>query len=187
MNSGALGGDDLLDRALGDHALEAVLHDFRKAARRRFLVPVRREVIALDVGDAPLHEEVNVQDLALARQELLRGIVPREQAAVELLHRLERRHDEMQARLEVGGDDPLEAELDCEVRLLDLEHRRARNPEENEGRDHALQEVTAHQRSFRARGSSASTSLPSSMRTVGGVSAAPRAPPRCSSSLSSGR
>ena len=37
---GALGGDDLLDRALGDDALEAVLDDLGETARGRLLVAV---------------------------------------------------------------------------------------------------------------------------------------------------
>ena len=53
--------------------------------------------------------------------------------------------------------------------------------------DDDLEQGAVHQRSFRDRGSSASTSLPSSMRMVGGVSAEERCGLRCSSSLSSGR
>src|SRR5262245_40996508 len=47
--------DHSLDRALGDDALEAVLHDLREAPGRRLLVAVGREVVARDVRDAPLH------------------------------------------------------------------------------------------------------------------------------------
>ena len=62
-------------------AMTPLRPSFTISARRLaadVLVAVRREVVVRDVRDAPLHEEVDVQDLAFARQELLRGVVARQ-------------------------------------------------------------------------------------------------------------
>jgi hypothetical protein len=141
---GTLGGHDLLDRALGDDALQAVLDDLGQAPGGRFLVAGGREVELADVGHAPLHEEVDVQDLALAREEGLGRVVPRQHAAVELLHRLDPRDLEVQARLEVRRDDLAQPELDGELGLPDGEHRGGHEPRHEQDADQYLECAAIH-------------------------------------------
>ena len=159
-------------------AMTPLRPSFTISARRLaadFLVPVRREVVALDVRDAPLHEEVDVQDLALARQELLRGIVPRQHAPVEFLHRSSPGTMKCSPGSKSVAMIFLSRDLIASSVSFTWNIEALAIQQQDQQRDRrpgtAVRFISVPSRD---RGSAASTSLPSSMRMVGGVSAEER-------------
>ena len=68
----ALGGDHLLQGALRDHALDAVLDGLAQARVGDLLAAAGDLVVAAQILDAPLDVEIDVELFLLARQEMLR-------------------------------------------------------------------------------------------------------------------
>src|SRR6185312_10144040 len=81
-----LGGDDLLESALGDDALDAILHDLGKALAGQILASAGRLEIARRVLDTPLHVEIDDQAAVVVGKESLAGVGQGQDAAVELHH-----------------------------------------------------------------------------------------------------
>src|SRR5882757_4711279 len=83
-HGGALRGDDLLERALRDDRLDAVLDDLGEALAGEILAPARRLKVVGRVFDAPLDVEVDDEAAVVVGEERLARVRLRQDTAVEL-------------------------------------------------------------------------------------------------------
>jgi hypothetical protein len=150
--TGALAGDDMLQGALCDHRLDAVLDDPREAVAGLRLVTPGRGVEQRRVLHLPLDVEVDDEATAIIGEEVLPGVGLGEEAVIELGH-LVPGPFVMQSRAVVGADDGAELLADRVLRLAHGEHRQA---DEDQQRDKDPIEghvAGTHQRSPRPRAS----------------------------------
>src|SRR4030095_6130487 len=185
---GTLCGHDLLDGESRDHALDAVLDDLAEPACCVFLYAARAPIERADISDAPLHVEIDVENLAFTREEALGREILRDDAPLELADGIDERHPQMQSRLVLSLQDLAEARADGELRLSDG-GKRTRHEHDDRHKEHCDRCHAAHQRSPRARGSTVMVSVGASdgRATPGANSAAASLEPPLSISLSSGR
>jgi len=148
---GALGRDDLLQRALRDHALDAVLDDLRQALPSECFAAGCGVVVGRRVLDAPLHVEVDDEAAAIVGEEGLTRVGHGQDAAIELGDPVPGPL-EVQARLVAGVDDGAETGTDRELGLVHREERERH--EEQQPRDHEEpgEEARAHLNAPLARG-----------------------------------
>ena len=115
-HGGALGGDDLLERALRHDALDAVFDDLRETLRGDVLDAAGRLEEARGVIDAPFDVEIDDQAAIVVGEERLALIGLRENAALEF-HHLVPRPLPVQAGVVVDADDGAELRADRHLRL----------------------------------------------------------------------
>src|SRR4029453_14771057 len=112
---GTLCGHVLLDGEWGDHALDAVLDDLAEPACCVFLYAARAPIERADISDAPLHVEIDVENLAFTREEALGREILRDEAPIELAGGTDKRHPKMQSSLVLSLQDLAEARADGEL------------------------------------------------------------------------
>ena len=117
------------------------------------------------VFDAPLHVEIHVELLLLARQEMLSRVHLGQDALVEARDLVDQRHLQMQSWLEIRILDLTTGRQDGQLTLSDGEHARAYHQDHGNDGQQNVQQTILHQRDPRARaGSSTGTTVISGIR-----------------------
>src|SRR6185295_16430452 len=150
----AVRGHDLGQLAPGDGVLDAVL-DFLadEGLGAFFIATAGRLVVLLRVADAPLDVVIDVQQLALAGEELLAVELVRQHALVELHDVVDQRHLEVQAGLVSRADDGVDLHAQRGLPLLHHERRHGNESDDGHYHEQDAENARAHQRSTRVRAS----------------------------------
>src|SRR5690606_35457912 len=147
----ALAGNHFLDGATAEFGTQAAANDFAQALVGAGRIASDRRIETTGILNAPLDEGVDDDVLLLRGQEPCRILVEGVDAVIEAPHGVHDRRLEVQARPDIGLDDPAELELDADLGLVDGVHRQVcASGDDDQQRDDGSSQGL-HQRTSRSR------------------------------------